>query len=70
MEALSEELTELHAGGEMMKMMNETITYMLATRYLWGNRFIVPAVIFKAVKVMAGICLPNPRATEFVGGAV
>ena len=54
----------------MMKTMNETISYTPATKHLWLNRFIVPAFIFKAMKVMAGIFLPSSCALEFVKGAV
>jgi len=65
-----EELVYLDAGGKTVKKMNETITYTPATKRLWRNRFIVPAFIFKAMKVTVDIFLPKPCAIEFVEGAV
>jgi hypothetical protein len=68
--ALSEELMELDIGSEMTKPMNETLTYMLATKHLCRTSCIVPAAILKAMEAAAGIFLPESCAIEFVEGAV
>jgi len=69
-QALSEELMELDIGSEMTEPMNETVTYMLATKHLCRTSCIVPAAILKAMEVTAGIFLPEACAIEFVEGAV
>ncbi|MDD5287889.1 MAG: hypothetical protein PHY28_02085 [Dehalococcoidales bacterium] len=69
-QALAKELTELDIGSEMTKPMNETLTYIIATKYLCRTSCVVPSAILKAMEVSAGLFLPESCAIEFVQGAV
>lgn len=64
------ELKELNIGEEMDRPMNLTTTYILASKYLRGNRCVVPAAILKGVEVAANVFLPGPIAIEFIEGAI
>ena len=67
---LSAELSELDIGSEMTKPMNETVTYVLASKYLCRTSCVLPSAILKAVEVTANLFLPASCAVEFIEGAV
>lgn len=69
-EALAEALPELDIGAEMTRPLQETTVYQLAAEHLCRNSCIVPAAIFKAIEVAAGLFLPGESHIEFVEGAV
>lgn len=67
---LSDELKIINIGEEMSCPMNETTVYRLATKHLCRNSCIVPAAIFKAIEVTAGLFLPAPASIEFIEGQI
>ncbi len=69
-EALAEALPELDIGVEMTRPLQETMVYHLAGEHLCRNSCLIPAAIFKAVEVAAGLFLPGRSRIEFVQGAV
>ncbi|MCM8783703.1 MAG: hypothetical protein NC818_02850 [Candidatus Omnitrophica bacterium] len=64
--ALFEELKVINLGEEVSCPMNESTVYKLATKHLCRNSCIVPAAIFKAIEVTAGLFLPAPASIEFI----
>ena len=68
--ALAQDLREINIGEEMSCPMNETTVYRLATKHLCRNSCIVPAAIFKAIEVTAGLFLPAPASIEFIEGQI
>lgn len=69
-EALAQALPQLDIGAEMTLPMSQTTVYRLAAQHLCRNSCIVPAAIFKAIEVAAGLFLPGESHIEFVEGAV
>ena len=69
-QALAGELKELNVGEEMSRPMNETEVYKLATKHLCRNSCIIPAAIFKAIEVTAGLFLPKPASIDFIEGQI
>jgi len=67
---LARDLREINIGEEMSCPMNETTVYRLATKHLCRNSCIVPAAIFKAIEVTAGLFLPAPASIEFIEGQI
>jgi hypothetical protein len=67
---LGEELTELDVASEMTVPLNETKTYVTATRHMCRPSCVVPAAVLKAMEATVGIYLPENCAIEFVEGAI
>jgi hypothetical protein len=70
LQTLAEELRELDFGSEVVRPMNEALTYEIAAKHVCRNSCIVPAAILKTMEVAGGIFLPESCTIEFVKGAV
>jgi len=68
--ALAGELKELNVGEEMSRPMNETEVYKLGTKHLCRNSCIIPAAIFKAIEVTAGLFLPKSTSIDFIDSQI
>ncbi|MDD5083129.1 MAG: hypothetical protein PHU08_07150, partial [Dehalococcoidales bacterium] len=62
LQALAGELKELDFGCEVVRPMDEVLTYKIAAKYVCRNSCIVPAAILKAMEVAGGVFLPGPCA--------
>ena len=63
---LSKKLREINIGEEMSKPLDKTAVCTLSAKHLCRNSCVVPAAVFKAIEVEAGIFRPDSSKIEFI----